>query len=171
MCAVRTYTETRLSFLRRPRAMLLSLLQDLADGFWALSSPGESAASTPVHHGRLLSSKLKGSIGEGPNHSKLSDRSSVKTLSEFRKFARIHRRRLNQEEFQTTSVQHSVVARYLVDRLMQDRGQPSHFGAADTFSANTTSPFATAAAIAKVALNCEMPPGIAVNSTVTSPDP
>ena len=30
--------------------------------------------------------KLKGSIGEGPNHSNFSDQSSVKTLSEVRKF-------------------------------------------------------------------------------------
>ena len=30
--------------------------------------------------------KLKGSIGEGPNHSNFSDRSSVKILSKFKNF-------------------------------------------------------------------------------------
>ena len=39
--------------------------------------------------------KLKGSIGEGSNHSNFSHQSSVNIVSEFRKFAKIHQKSKN----------------------------------------------------------------------------
>ena len=45
-------------------------------------------ASIVDHRGSVVESisRLKGSISEGPNHSKFSDRSSVRILSKFRNF-------------------------------------------------------------------------------------
>ena len=44
--------------------------------------PRDEAAPRVQHDGP----RLKGSIGEGPNHSNFSDESSVNIVSEFRKF-------------------------------------------------------------------------------------
>ena len=48
------------------------------------------SSSSPVnaccHRARHFTPELKGSIGDGPNHSNLSDQSSVKILAKFRNF-------------------------------------------------------------------------------------
>ena len=61
----------------------------LCEEYLKMQAPNVAKLKRSIHGSRLLppsSPELKGSIGEGPNHSNFSDQSSVKILAKFKNF-------------------------------------------------------------------------------------